>query len=140
MSLDAAALIGRINEVRRQHAAPPVVWDETLARAAQDWANRKTFAHSPDCTYGENVAKTWTLEPDAASAIRMWAAEMELYDPNKPGYSPRTGHGTQIIWKGTTRVGAAVAKMDNGAFIYVAKFSPPGNLNDVNAFRQNVSK
>lgn len=80
MTLNVGAILTRINEVRRAHGAPPVSWDDTLARSAQKWADRKVFAHSADRTYGENVAKVWALEPDMAGAINSWAAEGNAYD------------------------------------------------------------
>lgn len=140
MSLNPAAIVARINEVRRQHAAPPVSWDNSLSKAAQEWADHKTYAHSPDRTYGENVAKVWALEPDMATAVRMWAAEMHAYDYANPGFSAKTGHGSQLCWKSSTRIGGGVAKLDDGAYFYVLKFSPPGNIRDPNAFRQNVGR
>ena len=33
------------------------------------------------------------------TAVASWYNEIELYDYNKPKYSPQTGHFTQIVWK-----------------------------------------
>jgi uncharacterized protein YkwD len=140
MSLNPAAIVAKINNVRRQHSAPPVAWDDKLARAAQEWADRKTYAHSPDRTYGENLAKVWSCEADMATAIRMWEAEMQYYDPAKPEFSSKTGHYTQLVWKATNKIGAAIARLNDGSYLYVLKFSPAGNIRDPNAFRQNVTK
>jgi hypothetical protein len=74
------------------------------------------------------------------SAIDTRAKEKDLYDYERSGFNNKTGHATQLVWKDTREVGVGVAQMDNGAFLYVAKFSPPGNVNDANAFRQNVSR
>jgi uncharacterized protein YkwD len=138
MSLNPAAIVARINEVRRQHGAPPVSWDDNLTRAAQEWANHKTYAHSTDRTYGENVAKVWAFEADMATAVRMWAAEKQFYDYANPGFSAKTGHFSAMCWKATILIGAAAAKLNDGSYLYVLKLSPPGNVRDPNAFRQNV--
>ena len=140
MSLNQAQVLAKINDFRRRHGAAAVTWDDQLARVAQEWANRKVFVHSTDRQYGENLAKTWSFEADISTAIDMWAKEMDLYDYNRPGFNNATGHGAALVWKATKRVGAGVAKMDNGAFLYVLKLDPPGNINDANAFRENVSR
>jgi pathogenesis-related protein 1 len=138
MSINQQQILARINRVRQQHGAGPVTWDTGLARMAQDWANRKVFSHSTDRQHGENLAKVWAFEPDFATAIDIWAKELDLYDYDHPGFNNSTGHGTALVWLKTTKIGAGVAKMDNGAYLYVLKLFPPGNVNDVNAFRQNV--
>lgn len=140
MSLNQAQVLARINDIRRRHGAPPVVWDEALARCAQDWANRKQFVHSTDRQYGENLAKVWSFEPDMRTAVDWWAKELDLYDYNRPGFNNETGHGTQVVWQDTKKVGAGVAQMDSGAFLYVARFFPPGNVGDSNAYRRNVTR
>jgi hypothetical protein len=42
------------------------------------------------------------------------ADETVLYDFTKPGYSSATGHFTQIVWKGTTKIGCAAASCADG--------------------------
>jgi len=37
-----------------------------------------------------------------------------LYDFTKPGYSSATGHFTQIVWKGTSKIGCAAATCADG--------------------------
>jgi hypothetical protein len=44
----------------------------------------------------------------------MEADEIVLYDFTKPGYSSATGHFTQIVWKGTTKIGCAAASCADG--------------------------
>ena len=62
-----------------------------------------------------------------------WAAEKSLF---RPGFFPnvsRSGqwsdvsHYTQMIWKGTTRIGCAVHKSRRWDFL-VCRYSPPGNV------------
>ncbi|GAQ91167.1 hypothetical protein KFL_007380020 [Klebsormidium nitens] len=112
MSLNQAQVLARINDIRRRHGAPALVWDDALARCAQDWANRKQFVHSTDRQYGENLAKVWSFEPDMRTAIDWWAKEMDLYDYERPGFNNKTGHGTQIVWKNTRKIGADDGVLD----------------------------
>ena len=61
--------------------------------------------------------------------------EIKDYDYNRGGYQSGTGHFTQIIWKGTTKVGAAVVKRGN-IVVVVARYTPAGNF--MGRFKQNV--
>ncbi len=70
---------------------------------------------------------------------------MKDYDFKKPGYSDKTGHFTQIVWKSTKKVGCARCG-GKGSKWYetyvVCDYSPSGNIvGDNNIyFEQNVSK
>ena len=61
--------------------------------------------------------------------------EIKDYDYNRGGYQSGTGHFTQIIWKGTTKVGAAVVRRGN-IVVVVARYTPAGNF--MGRFKQNV--
>jgi uncharacterized protein YkwD len=43
---DVQAYLDAHNSVRAQHGAVNLVWDNTLAAAAQEWADRCVFEHS----------------------------------------------------------------------------------------------
>ena len=50
----------------------------------------------------------------------------------------QTGHFTQVVWKGSRRLGVGVGYADNGRkAIVVANYDPPGNY--LGQFPQNVS-
>lgn len=60
-----------------------------------------------------------------------------LYDFNKPGYSSATGHFTQIVWKGTGKIGCASASCADGTIFtgyranstyVVCEYQAPGNV------------
>ncbi|KAH7924863.1 PR-1-like protein [Leucogyrophana mollusca] len=137
---DIQAYLNGHNHERAKHGAKPLHWDESLAHAAQKWANRCKFEHSKGKVgpYGENLA-AGTGPYKIADAIGGWNAEASQYNPKHPQYS----HWTQVVWKSTTHVGCAVQTC-NGIFdakygpanYYVCEYSPPGNY--AGQFPKNV--
>lgn len=75
------------------------------------------------------------MEP-CTSATKAFYDEVKYYDYNNPGFSQKTGHFTQIVWKNTKQIGAAYATRRDGRFVLVIRYSPPGNYRY--QFRQNV--
>jgi hypothetical protein len=71
-------------------------------------------------------------------ATSAWYDEIKYYNFNRPIFSTKTGHFTQVIWKNSQRLGVGIAIGNGGrsAFI-VAQYTPPGNVQGV--FRSNVS-
>lgn len=64
------------NRVRSAYGAAPLTWSNTLANAAQTWANRCQTVHSGGSVgpYGENLA--WgTPGFNQTDAVNFWAAE-----------------------------------------------------------------
>jgi len=128
------------NTVRSQHGAAALTWSNELGAKAQQWANGCQFKHSGGSLgpYGENLA-AGTGNFSFQNGMDLWAAEASDYDPNNPTYS----HFTQVVWKGTTQVGCAVATC-SGIFdakygpaqYYVCEYNPPGNV--IGQFAQNV--
>lgn len=109
---------------------------------AQVWADHlaatDTFQHDPNLNgEGENLAFFNGVAGDCTNALVLWYDNEEpKYDYNKPGFSPETGHFTQVVWKGTTAVGVAQASSGSGAIYIVARYSPRGNI--LGQFSQNV--
>ncbi|KAJ5892250.1 uncharacterized protein N7473_008478 [Penicillium subrubescens] len=92
------------NEYRKAHDAEPLVWNDTLVKYSHKWAQTCIWKHS-DGPYGENLAFGF---PNASSAVEAWGDEREYYNFDKPtGFSEKTGHFTQLVWKATTEVGCA---------------------------------
>lgn len=99
--------------------------------------------------YGENLAEGYT---NVTSAIDAWAVESDKYRYSPPtGFSEKTGHFTQLVWKATTDVGCGVADCSanlddkNGdgkavGWFLVCEYWPPGNVvGDHNEyFKENV--
>ncbi|HEU0099504.1 MAG TPA: CAP domain-containing protein [Allosphingosinicella sp.] len=133
-------LLALHNRERRATGAAPLVWDSSLAAAAASYGpaleRLGRLAHSPANQrqgQGENL---WMGTRDAYELEEMaqsWAAEKSLF---RPGFFPavsRSGkwsdvaHYTQMIWKGTTRVGCAVRKSRKWDYL-ICRYSPPGNV------------
>ena len=122
------------NALRAKHGAPPLSWSASLAQTAQAWANACIFQHS-QTNYGENLAEGTGYS--ASQAVNDWYGEISQYDFNNPGYSDATGHFTQVVWKGTTKVGCGSADCGSDGTFYVCNYDPAGNLEG--AFPDNVS-
>jgi len=130
------------NYWRAQHGAPALVWDATLAQHAQAWANRlaatNTFEHAKNTGEGENLFKSGG-DASYKEAVDAWYNEEKLYNYNHPGFSMATGHFTQVVWKGTTKLGCAIQKRGRETYI-VARYSPPGNVVGTGTFAKNVGR
>lgn len=68
-------------------------------------------------------------------AVDDWYQEIEKYDFQKPGFNMSTGHFSQLIWKGSQKLGIAYAQK-NGDVYVVANYDPPGNYHG--QFNDNV--
>jgi len=136
------------NVHRANHSAPDVSWSESLASSAQQLANSCNYGHNTDLGgggYGQNIAMyaaTNNLGTEVefvrTSITEYWYnSEIGLYgnaygsEPGMGGFHD-WGHFSQIVWKGTTEVGCAVAYCGSGLASYpgyysVCNYSPPGN-------------
>jgi uncharacterized protein YkwD len=127
------------DEILAQHALfraevgePPLVWDNTIAAGAQEWADAKQadgqFAHSSGTGLGENLAGGEVKD----ATMRLGSDERINYqsDPQPTGQEKKTvGHYTQIVWSSTTKVGCGFAPANKLAFgLVVCRYSPPGNF------------
>jgi hypothetical protein len=135
---ESAAILEAHNRVRAKHCARPLVWSEALAATAQEWANSLRdsgcrFEHS-QTAYGENLAAGTRLSGE--NAVELWAAEVSQYDYKKPGFSPRTGHFTQMVWAGSRSLGCGFSECQ-GMRLWVCHYDPAGNV--MTMFRDNVS-
>ncbi len=72
----------------------------------------------------------------ADEATTLWYNEYKKYNFSWPGFSSGTGHFTQVVWKGSSRLGMGVARASSGYYYVVGNYDPPGNYAD--QFRRNV--
>ena len=133
-------LLALHNRERAATGARPLTWDARLAAAAASYGpaleRLGKLAHSPPSTrpgQGENL---WMGTRDAYRLEEMvgsWAAEKSLFRPgifptvSTSGNWSDVGHYTQMIWKGTSRVGCAVHKSRQWDFL-ICRYSPYGNV------------
>jgi uncharacterized protein YkwD len=114
-------------------AIPPLVWSDTVAAAAQTWANNCMFAHNTD-GYGQNIfAGSGAYKPPAVVAA--WVAEAANYDYANNSCSAVCGHYTQVVWRDSAELGCGMAMCtENSPFsggdweLWVCNYSPAGNF------------
>ncbi|TDZ36059.1 Pathogenesis-related protein 1A [Colletotrichum trifolii] len=121
------------NAARAEVGVPDLVWDDSLASNAQEWATHLlsvgSLTHSQTSGEGENLYMQSGGDAPNANAATAWLDEKSLYkgetisESNYMGF----GHYTQAVWKSTTKVGMAIATDSKGATYVVARYSPPGN-------------
>ena len=69
-------------------------------------------------------------------ATEMWYEEEGRYNYRSAQFSTSTGHFTQVVWVGSTQMGAGKAVSSSGAQFVVARYSPAGNVRG--KFEENV--
>ena len=126
------------NRVRSQlYSDAPMVWDDTVAQTAQEYAEYLAesgkFEHDAGSGYGENLAVTYSPDP-YKDAVRMWEEEKKYYhyDTNSCDSGKTCGHYTQMVWKSSTHLGCGAARYKQGrytgAWVVVCRYDPPGNI------------
>ncbi|KAL8488805.1 hypothetical protein ACS0TY_024467 [Phlomoides rotata] len=125
--------LGAQNAARAALRLPPLMWDAKIARYAAAYANKRrgdcALQHS-NGPYGENIfwgsGNGWT----AGQAAAAWCSERRGYNywSNSCAYGQECGHYTQIVWKGTRRIGCARAVCYGGMGVFmICNYDPPGN-------------
>ncbi|KAF9284212.1 CAP domain-containing protein [Linnemannia elongata] len=85
--------------------------------------------------YGENLAAGYK---DFKTGIDAWYNEVSKYNYGSGGFSSATGHFTQVVWKGSKRVGCAKRFCPGSNWtIYICNYDPPGNVQG--QYQENVS-
>jgi len=132
------------NFYRDEHNASALTWNTTSAAYALDWASKCQFQHTGGPT-GENLAAGYA---NATAAVDGWGGERVDYKfgKNPTGFSEKTGHFTQVVWRNTTSVGcgrfACNGKNKTPGYYVVCEYYPPGNVNgaDDQYFIDNVKE
>lgn len=128
------------NILRAAYHAPPLSWDNKLARYAASYASHCQFHHSGS-PYGENLSKGY---PTVTDAIYGWYSENRLYSYRHPGFSLQTGHFTQLVWRSTNKLGCGYAECHDSRGrpwgYLVCEYYPHGNVLSTAYFQANVAK
>src|SRR3954451_13646401 len=139
-SMFGMRLVALHNQVRGAAGVAPLVWDRSLAAAADAYAQQlamtSSWGHSPNSAregQGENL---WMGTRGAFSVdqmVRAWASEQRMFRPgafpqvSRTGNWEDVGHYTQMIWPGSTRVGCAIRSSNRNDYL-VCRYSPGGNV------------
>lgn len=125
----ASTMLNEHNKKRALHKDTSALsWSSELASYAQNYADNfdcsGNLVHSGG-PYGENLA----LGYDATGAVDAWYGEISNYDFSNPGTSSNTGHFTQVVWKGTSKVGCGIKTCDNvwGHYV-ICSYQNAGNV------------
>jgi hypothetical protein len=88
--------------------------------------------HRESNKYGENLYYGWSSEPkfdvSAGVPVQAWYDEIKDYNFSRPGFSPKTGHFTQVVWEKSTELGCGKAKSKDNKIFVVCNYNPPGNF------------
>ncbi|XDV20664.1 hypothetical protein PO909_025956, partial [Leuciscus waleckii] len=131
------------NAYRKHHGAPPLTINKNLCRSSQEWAKHllsiKTLKHS-NGDHGENVYYAWSSAKNQLTgreAVESWYSEIKDYNFSRPGFTSKTGHFTQVVWKDTKELGVGLATDGNTTFV-VGQYLPAGNISNAGYFERNV--
>lgn len=127
----------KAHNVRRAvHGAKDLVWDDELAAWAYKVSSTCVFEHSGG-SYGENLAAGGDGTPE--EFVGRWYDEgvSEGYSYSNGGFSHATGHFTQVVWKGTSRLGCATVNCPGLGNFFTCEYADAGNYEG--QYQENVS-
>ncbi|CUM63985.1 uncharacterized protein PRCAT00001573001 [Priceomyces carsonii] len=124
------------NKYRALHQVGDLSWDVDAYNYAKsnadsyDCSGVLTHTHGP---YGENLAAGFSTGP---SAVAAWYAEGDSYSYTSAN---TYDHFTQVIWKGSTKLGCAYkdCSAEGWKKYVICSYDPPGNVigkNSLNVF------
>ena len=136
----AARLLAAHNAERARVGVAPLRWDPVLAAAAASYgpmlARLGRLQHSPRTNRPGQRENLWMGTKGAYSLEEMvgdWAAEKKLLKPgtfpdvSRSGHWSDVAHYTQIIWRGSERVGCALYPAGGWDYL-ICRYSPSGNV------------
>jgi uncharacterized protein YkwD len=134
-----------INIYRRKHHSRDMTYNLEISKTSQKWSNyliqTKTFKHSNNKLYGENLSKFRGYKNDIIALIKksidLWYDEVKYYDFNKSEYNYQSGHFTALVWNDSYEFGIGYTYNSvNKTAIIVMNIYKPGNI--IGLFRENV--
>lgn len=137
----STAYVAAHNRWRANYGTPSLVWDDTVAAYAQEWADHlattNTFEHRSNGRYGENMFWGFArLQDQANRVVDSWGSEVQYWDMSCRGDFNQCcqggwqncGHFTAVVWSTTTKVGCGEAYNASGNAIVVCNYDPAGNV------------
>ncbi len=142
----AKKFLAEHNRIRSERGLPALKWSNALANHANEWAttlqSNCDFKHRKNNKYGENLAMGGGMGDDPAIYVRMWENEKQAFEEHFiknggkccGGNFGSYGHYSQMVWRNTTELGCAMVKCDDGTYIVVCNYNPPGNMQGSKAY------
>ena len=107
------------NEARRLAGLPGLKWSTEIAKTSSSWADTlgtegctmRHASHIDRKGYGENLYMAWSSDRrfklKSSDVMQGWLDEAVdyTYDSNSCTPGRMCGHYTQIVWRGTTKLG-----------------------------------
>lgn len=141
---DLSNLQGRLlalhNRERAAVGVPALIWDARLAADAAAYGPRLAsfgrLEHSPHAMrpgQGENLWMGTAGAFQVEEMVGSWAAERRLFEPgtfpdvSSSGAWSDVAHYTQMVWRGTTRVGCALHTKGGWDYL-ICRYAPAGNV------------
>lgn len=136
-----ARLLTVHNRERAAAGVPALKWSDQLSASAQKWADHlgqtSGFEHSPDevgqRVQGENLWAGTRGYYSPEVMVGLWVSEKRDFKPglfpanSRTGDVEHVGHYTQLVWRGTTEVGCALAQ-GHTEDVLVCRYSTAGNV------------
>ena len=131
-----------------------MVWDDQLARRAQDWAELCQRGHTlmTDCETGDALGQNLYYAGnvgsnigsfDVTTFIKAWNDEKQFYTyssqecKNAAGQQEVCGHYTQVVWAKSVKVGCGIKYCPvisnlgyTNAVVFGCDYTPVGNFNN----------
>jgi hypothetical protein len=136
----APVLTALHNRERALVRAPPLAWDPRLAAAAAAYgpalARHGRLVHAVPTArpgQGENLWMGSFDKYGLTAMFEAWAREKRFFRPgaiptiSSTGKFADVGHYSQIIWRGTQRVGCAVHRTAAWDYL-ICRYAPAGNV------------
>jgi len=133
-------ILKRHNYYREKHGVPALKWNQEMAHYAQQWAEtiarQNRMRHRGQRKYGENIYWKSGGTFNGQMPVDAWYNEIKDYNFKRQGFSYKTGHFTQVVWKDSKELGCGKARSSTGALFVVCNYNPPGNY--MGRFEKNV--
>lgn len=123
------------NVYRAKHGVPDLEICPNLCeksqKVADDFIANKRSNRSQTDNYGENIFAVESSDPNYVingnEAVDSWYSGNKYYKFEQPGFSQKTGHFTQLVWKNSKKLGVGIAKV-GGKTVVACLYDPPGNF------------